>query len=813
MPIKTKPSGPIPADVMIVGEAPGAEEEIRGIPFVGGSGQELTRMLHEAGFVRTEAFLTNVCKYRPPNNEIGAFFLDSKQTQPNELIKEGLTELAQEIATVRPKLILALGNTALWALSQRRGITKWRGSMLYHRWLDEVGGGAALLMPTYHPALIMREWSYRSIAVQDMRRARLALDNGCRWPELSRNFLLRPSFQQAMEVLDGLIQQAQRGPLRLASDVETRSGYIACHGIAWSSSEAICIPFMCVESPDGYWTLEEEVAIWEKQRILLTHPNTEVVGQNYLYDSQYFARRWGYIPRVVHDTLVMQNVAFPGLPRGLDFLSSMYRRHHIYWKDEGKTWTSNLPEEQLWAYNCEDAIATFEIAEALETTLKYYGLWELYQFQMETWYVALEMMFRGVRINQESRGRIASQLIEAIQSREQWLEFVTKRLLNVRSPKQVHALFYGELQCRTIRARVTKKPTCNDEALETWAREEPLLRPLIQTIMDVRSLGVLLSNAVTAPLDHDGRLRSSFDIAKESFRWSSSENAFGGGTNLQNWTKGDEDAEASSLQPGQAKRPNIRRLIIPDEGYEIAAPDLTGADAQTVAWEADDHELKDIFRENKIKIHAHNATKVWPDRCKTGYEQPYYDYIRTGIHLVNYLGQAKTLAAALNVSTAEAQWFISYWFQLHPNIRRWHERLAEQLSKTRCVYNAFGYRRFYFDRIQEILPDAVAWIGQSTTACVTNRALTAIRHAQKTNEAFKDLDIQLLFQVHDEIVLQYPLRYRIQALLALQPIIHIQVPYDDPLTIPWSLKTSRVSWGDAEKSLWPLQSIEYANAA
>src|SRR3990172_7475317 len=122
MPIKTRPSGPCPAEVIAVGEAPGADEEVKGVPFVGTSGQELTRMLHEAGFVREEMFLTNVCKYRPPENKIEAFFLDSKMTKPNELVLEGINELREDIKRVKPKLILALGATPLWALIGFRGI-------------------------------------------------------------------------------------------------------------------------------------------------------------------------------------------------------------------------------------------------------------------------------------------------------------------------------------------------------------------------------------------------------------------------------------------------------------------------------------------------------------------------------------------------------------------------------------------------------------------------------------------------------------------------------------------------------------------
>lgn len=253
---------------------------------------------------------------------------------------------------------------------------------------------------------------------------------------------------------------------------------------------------------------------------------------------------------------------------------------------------------------------------------------------------------------------------------------------------------------------------------------------------------------------------------------------------------------------GQYPIPNVRKLIIPDPGFELASIDLTGADAQTVAWESNDTELKRVFRENKIKIHAHNAKMMWPQLCPTGFEQPYYDLIRTGVHLVNYVGGVDTLAAAMGVPKWEANAFIDKWFSLHPNILDWHERVMDQLQRTRQVQNAFGYRRFYFDRIEGMLPEAVAWIGQSTTACVTNRALVRAESFDR-GQFVRDLQIQFLLQVHDELVFQYPVIYRTEVLRKIKPLVHVTVPYDDPLIIPWGLKTSLKSWGECEKRQWP----------
>lgn len=546
---------------MVVGEAPGANEEVEGVPFVGNAGYEFDQMLAASGFLEAAVegipvdadhlrkqrdrsfFLTNVCKYRPPQNKIEDFFLDKKCTKPNALILEGIQELKDEISRVRPRLILALGNTALWALTGHRGITKWRGSMLLY--------GSSMLMPTYHPALIIREWAWRAIAVHDMRRALLALrDNG--WPERKRTFIVRPSFPQAMEVLNALITTADKHadkehPLPLASDLETRHKHISCSGIAWSHEEAICLPYMSVETPEGYWTAEQEVAIWERERFLLTHPNVEVIGQFYLYDAQYKARRQGYIPRLKHDTLFMQSVAWPGLPKGLDFLSSMYRAQHVYWKEDGKLWNPRtMPQEQHWIYNCEDAIATLECKDQLTKVLHAKGLWQQYQFQMRLWWVLLRMMLRGIKVDTLLRDHIAAELLFAISSRQDELNYILGYAINLDSHPQVHDLFYTQLRCQVVRNRKTKAPTCDDDALVLFGMREPLLRPITERIADLRSLGTMMKNVIKAALD-EGRIRTSFSIA-ETFRLTSSKDAFGGGTNLQNWTKGDEETEEEAKE-------------------------------------------------------------------------------------------------------------------------------------------------------------------------------------------------------------------------------------------------------------------------
>jgi len=77
--MRVKGEGPIPARIMLVGEAPGEQEERSGTPFCGSSGQELNRMLHEVGIMRSECYVTNVCKLRPPDNQISAWVATTKK--------------------------------------------------------------------------------------------------------------------------------------------------------------------------------------------------------------------------------------------------------------------------------------------------------------------------------------------------------------------------------------------------------------------------------------------------------------------------------------------------------------------------------------------------------------------------------------------------------------------------------------------------------------------------------------------------------------------------------------------------------------
>lgn len=783
-------SGPLDAKVMVVGEAPGEQEERLGRPFVGTSGMELDRQLHEVGLLRSECFVTNVVRRRPAGNDLTTLFRNDRKRAPapdwswNERLngwahpslEADLALLDKEIALVKPKVIVALGNLALQALTGNWSVAKWRGSFLS-------GPAGSLVVPTYHPIVILRSWSWRMYAISDLRRvARVVREGAPTVPNY--NFIIRPNFEIATTALHNLLAILDRSPLHLACDIETRAGHIACLGLAWTRTDALCLPFMCIERKEGYWGEAEEFEIVKLLREILTHPNVRVSGQNFSYDTQYIYRHFHFIPHLALDTMLSHHVCFPGTEKALDVLSSLYCDYHVYWKDDRKEWPKGEDENRLWAYNCVDCVRTFEIAEVLATTLDQLGFMEQAFFQHRMWWHSLETMITGIRVEKVARVALSAELQKEREKREKWITDLLGHPLNVRSAPQMQRLFYTDFGLTPLLNRKTRKPSLDDEALAKIGRREPLLQSLVDRIQEIRSLGVFRSTFIEAETDIDGRMRCSYNVAgTETFRLSSSKNAFNSGLNLQNVPKGEED------EGRDFRLPNVRSLFLPDEGCEVADMDLSSADLRIVVAEAGEQELQDML-DAGLDPYTEIAKEFHHDSTITK-QDPRRRKFKSFAHGTNYLGTARGLAERLGLRIADAEATQRWYFSRFPRIKQWQDTLRVQLATRRYVQNRFGYRRFYFDRIEGTLYNqAAAWIPQSTVGLLINMIWDRVR----TEEPW----IQVLLQVHDSLVFQYPIERAEEARERLQELSRIPVPYPRPLIIPTGFKTSRTSWGDCE---------------
>ena len=149
-------AGDADADVMFVGEAPGAEEDRQGLPFVGRAGRLLDQMLEEIGMTREDVFIANVLKSRPPGN---------RDPQPLE-IEACRPYLFEQVRLIEPKVVCTLGNFATKLLTGNpTGITRVRGTPQVHR----LGGRAVFLLPLFHPAAALRTPSVKETLRADMQ--------------------------------------------------------------------------------------------------------------------------------------------------------------------------------------------------------------------------------------------------------------------------------------------------------------------------------------------------------------------------------------------------------------------------------------------------------------------------------------------------------------------------------------------------------------------------------------------------------------------------------------------------------------------
>jgi uracil-DNA glycosylase len=571
-----KTRGPRDAEVIFIGEAFGSEEQAAGVPFVGHSGKELDRILHDAGFgPGTKILFTNCINRQPPGNDFTHFLFPSKEKNvplwngaklKDELL-QGIQRLYRLINRVNPKLIVCAGNWPLFVVTEHAelkttagfklptGVAKWRGSQTYSR---AIHGRAYPTLPIIHPAAILREWGWRTITVHDLRtRAKRFLDGTTAWEEQPKHKRThKPSWTDVQLFTQRLYHKLSNGPVWLSVDLETfKRKWISVVGLA-DEREDLVIPLF-LRGPDdklqNYWPLWQEQTFFRDLKALLEHPNAKLIGQNFIYDTEWLARYYNIRAICSFDTMVAHHLLFPGTPKRLEVLASLYNDHYIYWKDEREDW-DQLPEdaERYWLYNAKDIRATYESAMVLQANITKQGLQPLLDERMEQWTLSREMSLRGTAFDSRLQSEMKLTLLEEASSLQNWLlnaipdtwQLTASGKPWFDSPTATANILYTILGLQPVLHKKTKRPTTDDAALaELSERPEcKWLEPVLSRLRHLRSIGVFTRNFLSARTSADGRMRGTFNIAHpETFRWSSNSNGFGEGMNLQNIPKGDKD--------------------------------------------------------------------------------------------------------------------------------------------------------------------------------------------------------------------------------------------------------------------------------
>jgi DNA polymerase I-like protein with 3'-5' exonuclease and polymerase domains len=743
-----------------------------------------------------------------------------------------LQSLIVEINQVEPKLIIVTGKWTLFLLTacttfgstmgnakDRKpfgGLTKFRSSILkpHECWnLRYIEGQSPIVIPIYHPV--------NSISMPDKARTmELDIQKICwmyhkvkehgiqYYTKPDKNFVLGTDYSLVIEYLDGLLSRLDLAPTLVSVDIETMfHSVIDCIGITDSINSGICVPFASVEVPN-FWSIEDEIDIILKIKEVLLHPNCMIVGQNFLYDSQYLYKYWNINVYAKYDSMIMHHVLFNNLPKSLDFLASLYCEFYTYWKDEVEA-TKESPETR-WTYNVKDICYTLEVAVVLLELLAQEkpALQEFYRFQQEEVVPAIvDIMNIGVKVDLQKKQQLHDELQRLSIYVEQKINSLIGEEINLKSPIQIKKLFMDLLGVKPVADRKRKTESFGSAAMLVYLEEYPEYAPLITMILEYRSINIFVRTFLSAKVDDDNRMRTSYNVAgTKSYRLASRKNAFGAGMNLQNVpSKGkidlkyalmdysdsedielEDEAEVAEAGYGVTELPNCKELFICEDDEMFFDIDLAAADARIIAWVSGCKFLTDLFEDPKADIYAILASEYTGRKIVK--KDPERQQFKAICHGTNYLGKPKTLAAKEGMLVHQVEKVQRFYFDICPEIQELHKEVEKQVRSLGYLENCWGARGWFLDKNDPMLMNkAMAWVGSSPVSILINKGLVRLKAKEK--------DIKVLLQVHDSLAGVFK-KTDLTAPERIIQHVSIPLPFDRPRIIPVNIKTSPLSYGN-----------------
>ena len=772
----------LPGKLAIVGARPGKEEARLGHPFVGGSGEELWKLLANHGVRRPQCLVTN---------SVLTFDPDRALPTTSE-IRENLPRLRAELEAYPSNVIVALGNEALEAVCGLRGIDNWRGSILESTLLP-----GRKVVACWHPANILRTYERRYILDADLGRA----VKQSAFPEIRRpvrNFILDPSMDQCVEFLRAIGDEA-------CVDVEcTRATKaLRCVGIGdmRDANNILCIPIM-----RGSMTISEKVVVVREMQKMFDRCG--IVGQNVGFDK-WVLELFGFrVLRLTFDTMLAHHLLWPeaGMKlktsegkdnfaggHDLGFISSCYTEEP-YYKHQGNL-REDTPEawREHWIYNCKDVAVTIESTVGLRHELQEFGQTDYYDTHVNqlidpVW----RMQNQGLDIDAEAlkdrkhRAQLENKVLQGRLNRAVGFD------CNVKSTIHLRYLLHDKLHL-PIKKRTKKggAPSTDEETLRTLAYNSPYT-DLFKLILDVRERRTLLSGFMQLETSKDGRYRAAYLIhGTDSGRLSS---------------RAPKDLDGR-LGPQLQNIPvHFRNVFRAAEGCGLMGADLRRAEAMFVAYDSGDPELIHGFEvpgfDSYVALGEHILGIKFAELVKE-VAKMYRDCFKQVTHASNYgMGPDKLIAVlrlkgidiedinvrGIHKPKRKAEYFLEGYHERFPAVRhKWQSRLREEIRTKRTLYDALGRRRFFMGRMDEALYRiGYSFRPQSTVVGITNMALRRL----------DALGWKVILQVHDFVGIEYQLDEKVHCYRAIQEAFNTPITLNGrTFTIPVDVKAGP-NWRD-----------------
>lgn len=519
------PTYPDGMEILVIGEAGGKQELDRGEGFVGKAGDVLQKIIFASGIPWDKVGRSNVTKRAPDNEDYSSegfqttfyheVFKETTKTlkrcgvdvagvscgrtakqhtskkspiqhvfeaqvvtkvgkkaeiRPTPELEAWHEVMRKELELLKPELVIACGNEALDALCGVTGISKFRGSLL-----DCTLVPGIKVMPLMHPSWINRSVQYQEVFISSHIICNSVIPEIRQVPGRSYEKLTRPDIIQVTNFLRQIDSP-------FVIDIETRAGSIACIGFAAilrGKTQSICVPLQTTTGP--YFSLDDEVTFWQEFQAVAT--KHQMIGHNVFYDLAWL-REFGINPVDIEDTMLLFHRLYPELPKGLDFVNMWFNGRWIpYYKDDGKTWGRNRPDELLWQYNTLDVVATlwaYLDMMRLVRTPQHRQAWQNYQkFTRPQFPIAFEMQSLGMPVDEVGLQFAREVLVAELDKVRGKLDLLSEGKLVILegnkkiTDQQVAKFVYGDLKLPVKRNRKTKAVTADEDSLVELLIEFP----------------------------------------------------------------------------------------------------------------------------------------------------------------------------------------------------------------------------------------------------------------------------------------------------------------------------------------------------
>lgn len=747
-----KTTGPPGAKIMLIGEAPGEDENRTGKPFVGYAGRTLDKLLHQAGVSRQECLVTNIAREKPPGNKIGYFYEDKGMTIPKPVLREWLVLLKSEIEMYRPNIIVTLGATALYEICKLKGIKAWRGYLTKSTLVPGVK-----VLPTWHPQKVNYEWKLHFETIMDLRKA-VQNSETPDFPVDNRVLESSPSLSEFLDYLDYL-EHKHTG--HIAVDIETVSpgSHVDIMGIAESPDHSMSMKIVSGRKP--VFSPDSETKLWQAlSRVLSKKP---LIMHNGSYDAAVLWHNNGiYCRNFNADTMIATHICWPETPRSLAFLTSICLNVGS-WK--------HLSQEMPTYYNNLDCVNTYGCWEMMQKELTKLDGWDTYNFEMSQVEPATFLQLQGLYLNKEIQKKLVEESDLRLKTLALELEEGLGKKINFNSPKQLKDLLYIDLGLPTQYKRrksvhETRKATSDADALTKLARSTD--NPILLKIIDWKKTNKLRGSFLTASTSPDSKVHTCYNVTGATMMKQAKFSVIDDEDSYKSF--GRWSSSKSIIRPyGSGNLQNIplpaRKMYPSPPGMVFLQADYKQAEAVVVAYVINDQKLMLLFessfgksreycKDNNLDIHKVTAAELFgsqvqdvtPEQRKIG---------KLLKHATNYNAGPGVLAAKLNCTVAEAKKLLNVYYSHNPQLLLWHKRIQDELRRTRCLSNLLGRKHKFLDRWPNdgqggLFRSAYAFIPQSTVGDLLNKSLVKFYNEYGSKYMDKQL-LSLILQLHDAI--------------------------------------------------------------